>query len=163
MFSVTERLFRLNQGYGELFCPETRFHLIRGIRPQGVYPADLPLSEILKRGLRGGTILDVNGAVSEDELKGLPRSVESEESTIVQKAPQETVEAPVVESTDQAEEVKEEAAEGLSVEDINEMTKAEMKEFIEQNNLSNEELGLNSRSNADEHKDALKKYFGHEE
>ncbi|WP_422661763.1 hypothetical protein ACK8P5_25755 (plasmid) [Paenibacillus sp. EC2-1] len=78
-----ERIIKLARGYNGFFCPQTRFHLIGNIKPQAQYPADLPLSDSIKRGLRGGTLIDVNKVFSKEDLslKGVPVAVEIKRNT----------------------------------------------------------------------------------
>jgi hypothetical protein len=162
------RVFRLGRGYNGFYCPETRFHLMGGIKPQDVYPADIPLSDAVKRGLRGGALVDVNKVVPIEEIL-TPKQLERYKQEIAQ-AKQEVKEEPqqVVQESQKQVEVEETtdattSEARLTEEEIETKTKSELLEFIKDNNLDLEQLGLNSRSNATEVKDALKKHFGYAE
>ena len=185
MAEQKQRLIRLGRGYNGFYCAETRFHLMGGMKPQDVYPADRPLSDAIKRGLRGGTLVDVNRVIPLEELL-TPKQLAKFKAQSQEQAPTEVVPTQEVkpqEST-QVEDKGEEAPEGdaqdnvsddttdnadstdavvLSAEEIEAKTKGELLDLIKEQDLSLDELGLNSRSNASEVKAALNKHFGHTE
>lgn len=163
-----QRLLRLGRGYNGFFCPDSRFHLIGGIKPQGVYPADVPLSESVKRGLRGGGLVDVNKVIPKEEIltakqlaKLLAEQGEEVQEPVIAKVPESTPEAS---PTKEDESDKKAEVKGLTTEEIEKATKAELLEYIKENSdITLEDIDLNSRSNATEIKTALNKYFGHVE
>lgn len=57
----------LGRGFNGFYCPETRFHLIGVVKPKGIYPS-ATLSEDVKRGLRAGSLIDVNKVLTEADV-----------------------------------------------------------------------------------------------
>ena len=166
-----ERLIRLARGKNGFFCPVSRFHLIGGVKPQDVYPAGLPLSDAVKRGLQFGGLIDVSGSFQE-ELNGVKPSVDAPVATATVGAdnqpptppvtpPQQPQEpqAPVTPPAGDGNEFDYETAVSLTLEQIESATKKQLVAFIEGNSIDLVDLDLNSRSKEDDYKEALKKYF----
>lgn len=158
-----DRLIRLARGKNGFFCPVSRFHLIGGIRPQDVYPAGRPLTEALKRGLKYGSLVDVNGSFTE-ELNGGTPSVNAPVAT-ASVAPAQNQQAvtppadlpPIVGSPIDFDY---ETAVSLTLEQIEAATKKQLVAFIEGNSIDLVDLDLNSRSKEEDYKEALKRKFG---
>lgn len=138
-----QRLFRLNRGYAGFYCPDTRLNLIAGIRPQGVYPSDIPLSQAVITGLKGGTIMDVNGVITEDDLAG--------------KAPTniaEQMEANGIE-LDQPRALSEVEIDGIT-------SKKEMQMAIKEARIDPRKLEVDGSASLEELKAAVKAYYGYD-
>lgn len=165
-------VLRLGRGFNGFFCPETRFHLIGVMKPQAVYTAAF-LSEDVKRGLRGRTLIDVNGILSEDEIKpgkGYVHNVNASDrkkQILIQadeqaKEKQEADAEKGIEKDDYLTPDADAHGELISEPDILSGTKKELLAFIEKTEgLELEALDLNSRSGAEEVKTALLKHFGY--
>lgn len=168
-------VFALGRGYNGFYCPETRFHLVGVMRPQAVYAAS-HLSEDVKRGLRGGTIIDVNGTLTKEDVKpskgfvyGTSSSdrkkmitVQGEE--IIKKEQAADLIAGVEKDDYTAPDFSGKSGLILSESDIQTNTRKELVKFIDESEeLDLEKLSLNSRSTLDEVKDALMKHFGYGE
>lgn len=165
-------VLRLGRGFNGFFCPETRFHLVGVMKPQAVYTAAF-LSEDVKRGLRGRTLIDVNGILSEDEIKpgkGYVHNVNASDrkkQILIQaeeqaKEKQESDAEKGIEKDDYLSPDADAHGELISEPDILSGTKKELLAFIEKTDgLELEALDLNSRSGAEEVKTALLKHFGY--
>lgn len=165
----------LGRGYNGFYCPETRFHLIGGMRPQAIYPAAV-LSEDVKRGLRGGTLVDVNKILTAEEIKPGKGFVYGTTAQDRKKAIQEQAEEVIKKEQEQD---KKDGIEGkdyvvpnlskqqgdfLSEPDILAGTKKELLAYIDKTDgLELEALELTSRSTSDEVKEALLKHFGYDQ
>ena len=153
----------LGRGYNGFYCPETRFHLIGVMRPTGVYPSDV-LSEDVKRGLRGGSLIDVNKVLTEADILPGKNFVQHTSSGDVKK----------ILAVKQEEQAKEESNEGtspsldervgtmLSEADIDTGSSKVLLAFVEKTEgLTLEGLGLSSKPRVDDLRDALKLHFGY--
>lgn len=163
----------LGRGYNGFFCPETRFHLVGVMKSQAVYTAT-SLSEDVKRALRGGTLVDVNRVLSDEDKapgKNFIYNTTSGErkKTILIQADEAAKEKKAEDAANGNEaddyvapNLSEQTGELLSESDIVSGTKKELLAFIEKTeDMELETLELNSRSNAEEIKDALLKHFGY--
>jgi hypothetical protein len=152
-------LLRLGRGHNGFYCPESRFHLVGVIKPQAHWPADKPFTTDVKRALRGGTLVDINkvAALNDLEIKsmeGLPMNTSDRKKEQLLAAEEAQKQA-----QEKGEEIKPEQSDILSESDITGAEKKELVSFMKKNELDLE--GINSRSNTDELKEALKKHFGY--
>lgn len=166
-----QRLIRLQKGHNGFFCPDSRLHLIGGLKPQAFYPEGLALSDSVKRGLRGGSLVDVYGTCQE-ELTGVAPSVAQAVAAPVQAAVAPVAGSIIQDPLDKdpnapagkdSEEDKNEFASKsyLTGFEIDEATLKDLQAFIEGNQIPLEDLNLNSRSKLADVREALKKHFGH--
>lgn len=166
-------VLRLGRGFNGFFCPETRFHLVGVMKPQAVYTAAF-LSEDVKRGLRGRTLIDVNGQLTEDDIKPGKGYVHNTNASdrkkqiLIQadeqaKAKQESDAEKGIEKDDYVTpDASAQTGELISEPDIHSSTKKELLAYIEKTEgLELEALDLHSRSGAEEVKAALLKHFGY--
>lgn len=153
-------LLALGRGYNGFYCPESGFHLIGVLRPQGYWPKGLPLTEDAKRAIAGGTVVDVNKVLTEEDVK----------FRIHGSTPTSSADRKKIQQV-QADEMREEAGEEpvavdkqknvLSEPDIETATKKELETFIKDNELTLE--GVNSRTKLEDLQEALKLHFGYKE
>jgi len=195
---VVRHLIALGKGYNGFFCPESRFHLMGGMKPQDYYPVGIPLSKAVKVGLRTGTLVDVNGTIDPNEYVNGPDTMRRvvtvqpvNAAAIVQAAQIQSAQAKADESAkkegdDGGQAVDEGGSndkstqsdsdqndtpqsgnelslesERLTEEQIDNASRKFLLEYIEKHQISKETLGLNSRSDAEEVKNALKIHFGY--
>lgn len=151
-------LLALGRGYNGFYCPESRFHLIGVVKPQAYWPKGLPLSEDAKRAIAGGTIVDVNNALSTEDVKFQIHGATPMSSNDRKKAQQVEMEEQGVDVGTE-EYVADKAI--MSEPDIDSATKKELDAFIKKNAIVLD--GVNSRTNLDDLKDALKVHFGYKE
>jgi hypothetical protein len=157
-------LLGLGRGYNGFYCPETRFHLVGVMRPQAHWPVDRPLTDDVKRALRGGTLVDVNGVLASEDVEfkvteSTPSSSSDRKKAQLLAKEEEQKQAQEDGTADEEGNPKKEQGELLSEPDIDEASAKDLKEFVKKNKLELE--GINSRSNADELKEALKLHFGY--
>lgn len=165
----------LGRGYNGFYCPETRFHLIGIMKPQDFYTAS-SLSEDVKRGLRGGTLVDMNDSLTKEDLKpgkGFNEhtsssdrkkelSVETEEDIKKQKT--EDIKNGEEKDDYSATDFSGKHGTILSEPDILSGTKKELLKFVEDTEgIDMDSLELNARSNVQEIKDALISHFGYDD
>lgn len=168
-------VFALGRGYNGFYCPETRFHLVGGLKPQAVYSA-AKLSEDVKRALRGGTIVDVNNLLTEEDIKPNKGTVAAVTSSDRKKAiliqaeemakEERAADKKSGEEKDDyiAPDFKGQKEQLISEPDILSFDKKELLKFIEDHEeLSLEELELNSRSTKDDIQKALMTKLGYNE
>lgn len=168
-------ILSLGRGYNGFYCPETRFHLIGNLRPQGIYPAAV-LSEDVKRGLRGGTLVDVNGLLKKEDLapaKGVQTPINSSErkKAILIQADEIAKQEQKLDMQDEnykddyvTPNFNDQQGALLSESDIQSASKKELVAFIEKTEeLDLEALKLNSRSTLDDMKEALMTHYGYDE
>jgi hypothetical protein len=209
---VVRHLIALGKGYNGFFCPESRFHLMGGMKPQDYYPVGIPLSKAVKVGLRTGTLVDVNGTIDPNEYMNGPDTMRRvvtvqpvNAAAIVQAAQIQSAQVKADEgakkdggdggktdenakkeggdggqvvdeggSNDQSTQSDSDQndtpqsgnelsleSEGLTEEQIDNASRKFLLEYIEKHQISKETLGLNSRSDAEEVKNALKIHFGY--
>lgn len=164
----------LGRGFNGFYCPETRFHLIGVIKPSAVYTA-AKLSEDVKRGLRGGSLIDVNKLLTLDDLKPGDTFVANITSVDRKRANIELGEqialdehkSDVAAGTEKDNYVlpdfSKESGEFLSEPDILTGTKKELLAYIAKTDgLDLAELGLTTRSDAEDVKRALISHFGYD-
>lgn len=190
---VVRHLIALGKGYNGFFCPESRFHLMGGMKPQDYYPVGIPLSKAVKVGLRTGTLVDVNGTIDPSEYMNGPETMRK----VVTIHPVNAAAVAQAAQLQVAEENKDGGGEGggngesddnnpdsnqnngdpngnpqggtelsldlerLTEEQIDTASRKFLLEYIEKHQISKETLGLNSRSDAEEVKNALKIHFGY--
>jgi hypothetical protein len=148
--SVTHHLFRLQRNVNGFFCPDSRIHLIGGLRPQAKYPAGVGLTPALKRALLGGTIIDVNGTVTQEELEG--KTVVTGAGPAAKSITQALAEAGhVIETKLPITEVE-----------VDAMSRSELLDYVKKNkiNLNQYNGSLNNKSATEEWRDALKVHLG---
>lgn len=149
-------LLALGRGYNGFYCPASRFHLIGVVRPQGFWPKGLPLTEDAKRAIAGGTIVDVNGVLSTEDVKFQIHGTTPLSSNDRKKIQQVEMEEQGVD-IGMEDYTPDKAI--MSEPDIDSATKKEIDAFIKKNAIVLE--GVNSRTNLDDLKDALKIHFGY--
>ncbi|MNP05719.1 hypothetical protein D3C76_976770 [compost metagenome] len=177
---------RLGRGRNGFFCPESRFHLMGGVKPQDNWPAAAPLTQAVKTGLGAGSLVDVYGTIPAEalltpkQLRKLAEGgkvVEEDEDFIMDddddkqpagggNAPDSNANADANDdanagSDDDNEDGKAPEGDKLTEEQIDGSTLKNLKAFIKEKELSMEDLGLNSRSDLDEYRHALKVHFGY--
>lgn len=165
----------LGRGYNGFYCPETRFHLVGVMRPSAVYPFGT-LSEDVKRGLRGGTLIDVNGAIEKEALKpgkgfvygttssDRKKAITVQADDIVKKEQDADIKLGVEKDDYAAPNFANTQGELISEPDIQTSTKKNLTEFIDKaEGIDLDSLGLNSRSTLDEMKEALMEHYGYNE
>lgn len=157
-------LLALGRGYNGFYCPETRFHLIGVMKPQAIYPSET-LSEDVKRGLRGGSLIDVNKVLTEADVapsKGFSEHITSGE---VKKALAVKHEEKIKAEEEEGKEpvsLDEQAGEMMSEADIDAATGKVLLSFVEKaEDLTLEGLGLNAKPRVEDLREALKKHFGY--
>ena len=154
----------LGRGYNSFFCPETRFHLIGVMRPSGVYPSKT-LSEDVKRGLRGGSLIDVNKVLTEADVLPGDKFAQHTTSGEVKKKLAVQAEEQLKEADAKGEEQKplnETVGSIMSETDIDTATSKVLLAFIEKHeDLTLEGLGLSSKPRVDDMRNALKLHFGY--
>lgn len=157
-------LLALGRGFNGFYCPKTRFHLVGVVKPQGIWPEGVDLTDDAKRALRGGTLIDVHKVLEPSSLD-FKVTAETPMNTSDRKKQQLLQQE---EGQKQAQEdgtltpegqAPKEQGELLSETDIDEATKKELEAFIKKNELQLE--GINSRATADDLKEALKVHFGY--
>lgn len=151
-------LLALGRGYNGFYCPESRFHLIGVVKPQAYWPKGLPLTEDAKRGVAGGTLVDVNGVLPADEVKFQAHGTTPMSSSDRKKAQQVEMEEQGVDAG-MEDYVADKSI--MSEPDIDNATKKELDAFIKKNAIVLD--GVNSRTNLDDLKEALKVHFGYVE
>ncbi len=157
-------LLALGRGYNGFYCPETRFHLIGVMKPQAIYPS-ATLSEDVKRGLRGGSLIDVNKILTEEDVapgKGFTAHVTSgemkKELAIKQeeqiKADEAKGQEPVA--------IDNQVGELMSEADLDAATGKVLLAFVDKTDgLTLEGLGLTAKPRVEDLREALKKHFGY--
>lgn len=153
-------LLALGRGHNGFYCPQSRFHLVGKLKPQAHWPADLPFTDDIKRGVLSGTLIDVNKVLTFDKVNyefTADTPVNSGDRKKQQLIDAEEAAKKAVEEGRDPED--KEQGELLSESDIDESEKKDLLAFIKKNDLQLE--GLNSRSNLDEVKAALKLHFGY--
>lgn len=176
--TVESYLIGLGRGRSGFFCPESRFHLMGGVKPQEFWPVAAPLTSAVKVGLRAGSLRDVYGNIpfeayaSKKELAKLAKSALSEDEDFIMDDEDQTggkqpakdpVDPNAGSGSDDDEGGKAPTPDGdkLTEAQIDEASLKDLKAFIKDHELSMEDLGLNSRSNLDEVRHALKVHFGY--
>lgn len=157
-------LLRLGRGHNGFYCPESRFHLVGVIKPQALWPEGKELTTDVKRGVRTGTLVDVNKVLTEKDLElnnigSLPFNTADRKKAQLIAQEEEQKEATEQGTLKEDGTVPAEQGELLSEPDIDSADKKTLQAFIKDNNITLE--GINSRSTADELKTALKLHFGY--
>lgn len=159
-------LISLGRGYNGFYCPETRFHLIGVVKPQGIYPAD-KLSEDVKRGLRSGSLIDVNKVLTIDDVAAGENfmahvtSGERKKDIMIQAEEKLKEEAGEDEKT-AAQKLASETGEIMSEADIATSTGKVLFAYIEKTEgISLESLELTPNSKVADVRSALNKHFGY--
>lgn len=157
-------LLALGRGYNGFFCPESRFHLVGVVKPQAHWPEKVALTKDVKRGLRGGTLVDVNKVLTPEDIDfkitaDTPISATDRKKQQLLDAENEQVEASEAGELKEDGTVNKEQGTLLSEPDIDTANKTELISFIKKNEIELE--GINSRSTADDLKEALKLHFGY--
>ncbi len=168
-------ILALGRGYNGFYCPKTRFHLVGVIKPSAPYPDGLALSEDVKRGLRGGTLVDVNKVLKAEDIamnagdslvrtsSDLKREILVDAENAVKKAKKDydPEEHDGKDDTYVAVDFSNEQGELISESDILSSTRKDLMTFIADNEIKLE--GINSRSTHDEIQQALLNHFGYNE
>lgn len=158
---VQSHTIGLARGHNGFFCPVSRFHLMGGIKPQGFWPAAAPLTEAVKVGLRGGTLVDVQ--------RSIPREAYASEAELAAKSAaslSKTTEDVIKNQANANAGVDGDTGSGfegssLTEDEIDNAKLKDLKEFVKKNDLSLDELGLDSRSDLEQYRDSLKLHFGY--
>lgn len=157
-------LLALGRGYNGFYCPETRFHLIGVMKPQAIYPS-ATLSEDVKRGLRGGSLIDVNKVLTEADVapgKGFTQNITSgdvKKDLAVKQ--EEKLKAEEAQGKEQVA-IDQQVGELMSEADLDAATGKVLLAFVEKTEgLTLEGLGLNAKPRVEDLRDALKKHFGY--
>lgn len=153
-------LFALGRGYNGFYCPESGFHLIGVVRPQGYWPKGFPLTDDAKRALAGGTIVDVNKVLTEEDIKFRIHGSTPTSSADRKKIQQIQAEEVIAEQGEEPVAVDKEKN-VLSEPDIDTATKKELDAFMKENEITLE--GVNSRTKLEDLQEALKVHFGYKE
>lgn len=170
-------LIGLARGKNGFFCPVSRFHLVGGATPRRQWPAQAPLTQAVKVGLRSGTLVDVNRNIpfeayatkSQLAMKFMAEQKAKEEGKSVEEIAPQVADPVAPTAPDAATGVESQPTEGAPSEDgailtekeIDEMSKKDLLNFIKEQGIEKEELDLNNRSDEGEIKHALKVHFGH--
>lgn len=160
-------LISLGRGFNGFYCPETRFHLIGVVKPQGIYPAE-KLSEDVKRGLRSGSLIDVNKVLTVDDVapgENFVAHITSGErkKDIAIQTEEKLKETAGVEKTPE-QKLADETGEIMSESDIATNTGKVLLAYIEKTDgITLESLGLVASSKVSEIREALNKHFGYGE
>lgn len=158
----------LGRGFNGFYCPEAKFHLIGGLRPVASYTA-ATLSEDVKRGIRAGSLIDVNKVLSEDDIKPDYKYGQHMTSGDRKKAIQIQVEEALDTAKPDAdksekEKLEEETGELLSETDIATGTSKVLIAYINKTEgISMESLGLTGSSRVGDIRNALNAHFGYAE
>lgn len=157
-------LLALGRGFNAFYCPKTRFHLVGVMKPQGIWPDGVALTDDVKRGLRGGTLVDVNKVLTAEDISfkitaATPMSSSDRKKQQLVDKEEGQKQAAEDGTANPDGSAKAEQGELLSETDIDVASKKELEAFIKKNELQLE--GINSRSTADDLKEALKLHFGY--
>lgn len=160
-------LISLGRGFNGFYCPETRFHLIGVVKPQGIYPSET-LSEDVKRGLRAGSLIDVNKVLTVDDVAPGKNFVEHITSGERKKqiAIQVEDQLKADEGKDKSEDelLAAETGDLLSESDVATNTGKVLLAYIEKTEgIDLESLGLTASSKVADIRVALNKHFGYGE
>lgn len=160
-------LISLGRGFNGFYCPETRFHLIGVVKPQGIYPAET-LSEDVKRGLRSGSLIDVNKVLTEDDVKPgttfVAHVTSGERKKEIAIQVEEQLKADEGKDKTEDEKLAEETGELLSETDVMTNSGKVLIAYIEKTDgISLESLGLTGGSKVADIREALNKHFGYGE
>ncbi len=158
--------FGLPRGVGAFFCPDSNLHLIAGHHPRGTYPAGQPLSPSVKRAIRGGGLIDINGTVTEELLSGRvgPTALSDPGANVLVLKPETQ---PVAAQTNLNAEVANTNKPLLSEMDIDNSEKAELLTYCKEHGIeftkfqSAEGKPVTTRSELKDIQFAIKQHYGY--
>lgn len=155
----------LGRGYNGFYCPEAKFHLIGGLRPQAAYPSAV-LSEDVKRGIRSGSLIDVNRVLSDDDIKPgatfAAHVTSGDRKKQIQIQTEEDTKLVDPDTQSEQEKLEKQSGEFLSETDVATNTGKVLFAYIEKTEgLSLELLGLTKSSTVGDVRAALNKHFGY--
>lgn len=176
---VQAHLISLGRGHNGFFCPDSRFHLMGGVKPQAYWPAAAPLTQAVKVGLRAGSLRDVNGTIpleayyykGKNVVAAQPVKPESDDDDFIMddddKSPANDGKTPEGDGKDQAPGGNDgndgNAPDGdkLTEEQIDATGRKDLLAYIKKHDIDMATLDLNSRSTEEDIKNALKIHFGY--
>jgi len=175
-------LIGLARGRSGFYCPVSRFHLVGGAMPRKEWPAQAPLTQAVKVGLRSGTLVDMYKNIPFEAYATKSQLAAALMADIKQKQDGREDETPTPPTAPTAPDALKEVGEPsetppqenepsgektndggkvLTEEEIDGMSKKDLLNFIKEQGIEKEELDVNNRSDEDEIKHALKVHFGH--